>query len=65
MEVLDLWLEKCWREKAAPTWHAVSEILSLIGHQKMADDILQVYTTGDHVLLLFLIKLFYSMLTNS
>ena len=46
LEVCDLWLKKCQNEKSPPTWHAVAEILSLIGHYKLADDILQVYATG-------------------
>ena len=46
MEVCDLWLEKCRKEQVPPTWHAVAEILALIGQNKLSDDILQVYATG-------------------
>ena len=45
VEVSDLWLEKCRKEQTPPTWHAVAEILALIGYNTLSDDILQVYAT--------------------
>ena len=51
-EVCDLWLEKCRKENTSPTWHAVEDILTLIGYRKMADDLLQVYSTGIYSVLI-------------
>jgi len=46
LTVCDLWLMKCRDESLSPTWHAVAEILSSIGQEELAADILQVYVTG-------------------
>ncbi len=45
-EVCDLWLEQCLKEDITPTWHAVAEILDLIGEISQSQNILEVYTTG-------------------
>ncbi len=45
-EVCDLWLEQCLKEDITPTWHAVAEILDLIGEISLSQNILEVYTTG-------------------
>ncbi len=46
MEVCDLWLEKCRNEEVVPTWHAVAEILDLIGEEKLSKSLLEVYLSG-------------------
>ena len=45
-EICDLWLQKCKQEQTPPTWHAIAEILEIIGHNKLSKDILQIYVTG-------------------
>ena len=45
-EVCDLWLKKCHQEQNPPTWHTVSEILRLIGHDELSQGLLKVYKTG-------------------
>jgi len=49
-EVCDLWLKNCQQEQTPPTWHAVAEILDLIGQKKVSNKLLQVYNTGLSVL---------------
>jgi len=46
IEVRDLWLLKCRREKTSPIWRAVAEMMVLIGDDKLSDELLQVYKTG-------------------
>lgn len=48
MEVCDLWLKKCRDEEVVPTWHAVAEILDLIGETKLSKDMLEIYSTGKY-----------------
>ena len=45
-EVCDLWHKKCHKWQTPPTWHTVSEILHLIGHDKLSQDLLKVYKIG-------------------
>ena len=45
-EVCKLWLEKCQQEQTPPTWHAVAEILDLMGYKQFSKDLLKVYKTG-------------------
>ena len=45
-EVCKLWLEKCQQENTPPTWHAVAEILDLIGQKQLSKELLEVYKTG-------------------
>ena len=45
-EVCDLWLKKCHQWQIPPTRHTVSEILHLIGHDELSQDLLKVYKTG-------------------
>ena len=44
--VCKLWLEKCQQENTPPTWHAVAEILDLIGQKQLSKELLEVYKTG-------------------
>jgi len=46
MEVCNLWLKKCQQAQTPPTWHAVAEILDLIGQKTFSKKLLQVYNTG-------------------
>ena len=45
-EVCKLWLEKCQQEQTPPTWHAVAEMLDLIGHKQFSKELLEVYKAG-------------------
>ena len=45
-EVCDLWLTNCHQEQTTPTWHTVSEILHLIGHDELSQGLLKLYKIG-------------------
>ncbi len=50
MKVCQLWLEKCRNEEVVPTWHAVAEILDLIGETKLSTEVLEVYAKGNGIM---------------
>ena len=49
VEVLDFWLRNR-RESNKCTWKDVAEVLNAMGEKSLADDILNVYTTGECII---------------
>jgi len=45
-EVCSLWLKECHNKKCPPSWQQVAEILSEMGEQKLAENILQLHFSG-------------------
>ena len=62
-EVLDYWLRIQSEKESKPTWKIVAKGLKAIGHNSLAEDILNVYKTGNKISFactVYLILLFYS-----
>ncbi len=54
VEVCDAWLRKCQEDTNALTWRNVAEILSLLGHNQLSHDIMQVYITGKRSIYIYI-----------
>ena len=48
VEALDYWF-RIHSKDPAPTWRELAHGLKVIGHGKLADDIMKVYTTGKNL----------------
>ena len=46
VEVCDAWMRHMRKEDITPTWKAVSKMLQDIGQEKLAKNLLKVYSTG-------------------
>jgi len=47
VEVCDAWMRHMRKEDITPTWRAVSKMLRDIGQERLAKDLLKVYSTGN------------------